>query len=86
MALNLETDLEQELKDYPQIVERLPTLLREQIKVEKWRARRFKVEDRDFASSIIEEAGKSLANREGSARKLEEAADEINSLLSSDNG
>ena len=54
MTLHLETDLEQALKDYPQIVERLPIFLGEQIKLEKWRASRFKIEDWDFAISIVE--------------------------------
>jgi len=86
MTLHLETDLEQALKDYPQIVERLPIFLREQINLEKWRASRFKIEDRDFAISIIEESSQSPANREESARQLKEAADEINAQLNSDNG
>lgn len=53
MTISLEPDLESKLKRFPQILERLPHLLAEQIALEEWRERRYSAEARAIVNDVL---------------------------------
>ena len=77
MTLSLDNDLEEELKKYPEVLEALPTLLREQIALERWRQKRYSRKSRDHAKRLIQEVQETNISREEAGRNLEGAIDNI---------
>ena len=81
MTLTLERDLEEQLREFPEVRENLPGLLdrlvREQIALEKWRQNRYDPEKRQKAKRLIREAQDSEMSREEAGELLEDSIKKI---------
>jgi hypothetical protein len=55
MTIHLEHDIETKLERFPQILERLPNLLAEQIALEEWREERYSAEARAIMADVLRE-------------------------------
>ncbi len=51
MTIDIQQDLESKIRRYPQIVERLPRLLEQQVALEQWREKRYS----DQARAIVDQ-------------------------------
>jgi hypothetical protein len=85
LKLELESEIEERLKEFPQIIERLPEFLREQIALEEWRLDRYSPETRELVSEAIAQAKSSTLTREEAFSRLRSTIGKIAPQLDDEN-
>ena len=84
ITVELPPDLDQQVRDIPDVQARVLTFLRDQVEYEKWRKERYSDEARAIVREGLEDAGRDMAAglpREEAFRRFFEVYDRITAQL-----
>ncbi|MEO0415377.1 MAG: hypothetical protein AAF226_10545 [Verrucomicrobiota bacterium] len=86
MTINLKRDLESRIQKFPQIMDRLPSLLEQQVALEEWRERRFSDEARSIVDQVFNDSRDKSHTTSQDFSRLEAAFAELSGYLEANHG